>query len=107
MKSLLFRPLSLFSSFSLSLFTSWHRRRIGTEAKAKVVASILGGKFVQFLAALYCFASVDLEETVEFKKFNKFCPQIDETTFALASLSILLLCVMRLGIPSCFGDANK
>ena len=81
--------------------------RMGTEAKAKVIASILGGKFVQFLAALYCFASVDLEETVEFKKFNKFCPQIDETTFALASLSILLLCVMRLGIPSCFGDANK
>ena len=29
-----------------------HRRRIETEGKAKVVASVWGAKFVQFLAAL-------------------------------------------------------
>ena len=29
-----------------------HRRRMESEAKAKVVASILGAKFVQFLSAL-------------------------------------------------------
>ena len=30
----------------------WHRRRMETEAKAKVVASVWGTKFIQFLAAL-------------------------------------------------------
>ena len=29
-----------------------HRRRIKTEAKAKVVASVWGPEFIQFLAAL-------------------------------------------------------
>ena len=30
----------------------WHRRRIKTEEKAKVVASLWGAEFIQFLAAL-------------------------------------------------------
>ena len=36
------------------------------EAKAKVVASVWGHtSIIQFLAALTCFASVDLEDKVE------------------------------------------
>ena len=76
------------------------------EGKAKVVASIWGTEFVQFLA---CFASVDLEEKDEFNRFFQIdrgktdsaaknltnsVPQIDETTFAFASLTILLLWCM-------------
>ena len=40
------------------LYTFWnikrenHRRRIKTEEKAKVVISVWGAKFIQFLAAL-------------------------------------------------------
>ena len=30
----------------------WHRRRIKTEEKAKVVAAVWGTGFIQFLAAL-------------------------------------------------------
>ena len=33
-----------------------HRRRMETEGKAKVVASVWGAKFVQFLAALAVFS---------------------------------------------------
>ena len=33
-----------------------HRRRIETEGKAKVVASVWGAEFVKFLAALAIFA---------------------------------------------------
>ena len=46
------------------------------EAKAKVVASIWGAKFFQFLAALSCFgingrfAWAYLEETVKFDRFS-------------------------------------
>ena len=36
----------------LGLVLTSHKRRMGTEAKAKVVASIWGAKFVKFLAAL-------------------------------------------------------
>ena len=40
-----------------------------TEGKAKVVSSIWGAKFVQFLAArASCFAPVYLEETVTFNR---------------------------------------
>ena len=41
-----------------------------TEAKAKVVASVWGADFIQFLAvqSMY-FASVDLEELDEFNSF--------------------------------------
>ena len=43
-----------------------HRRRMEREAKAKVVASVWGHtSIIQFLAALTCFASVDLEDKVE------------------------------------------
>ena len=44
-----------------------------TEDKAKVVASVWGTTFVKFLAALSasCFASVYLEETVEFILFSQ------------------------------------
>ena len=42
--------------FSIILFTHTHRRRIKTEEKANVVASVWGGgrgeEFIQFLAAL-------------------------------------------------------
>ena len=41
------------------------RRRMEREAKANVVASVWGAEFSQFLASS-CFASVDLEEKVEF-----------------------------------------
>ena len=46
-----------------------HRRRIQTEAKAKVVVSVWGAEFIQFLAALAVFLSVDLEEKVEILLF--------------------------------------
>ena len=36
----------------LMLIHSRHRRKMETEGKAKVVASVWGAKFVQFLAAL-------------------------------------------------------
>ena len=39
------------SKGGLNFFGEWHRKSMGTEAKAKIVTSILGGKFVQFLAA--------------------------------------------------------
>ena len=78
------------------------------EDKAKVVASVWGAEFVQFLAALArsLFVSVDLEETVEssfsFKSTEAkqlsrqgikhiLAPQTDASNFALSSNSILLL----------------
>ena len=35
-----------------------HRRRVETEAKAKVVASVWGAKFIKFLAALAIFLGI-------------------------------------------------
>ena len=35
--------------------TPWHRRRIYIEAKTKVVASVWGAEFIQFLATLALF----------------------------------------------------
>ena len=92
------------------------RRRIETKGKAKVVVSVWGAEIVQFLAALAILPrsiskkrlnSAGLfEKTVEFNRFfqndrNKtasaarnltnFAPQTDATTFALPSVSILLL----------------
>ena len=70
------------------------RRRIGTEAKAKVVACIWEAEFVPFLAC--CFAVVYLKEKVEFILFfqiargktasaarnsTSFAPQTAATTF--------------------------
>ena len=45
-----------------------NRRRMETEAKAKVVVSVWGAKFIQVRAAS-CFASVNLKEKVEFILF--------------------------------------
>ena len=90
---------------------TWHVmdiKRMETEAKAKVVASVFC-----FWGTIYwipyrdrCFASVDLKEKDEFNFFvqidrgktanqelNTFCPQTEATTFAFASVSILLLCM--------------
>ena len=65
-----------------------HRRRMEREAKAKVVASVWGAKFVQFLAALAV-----LPLSIWKKRLNSnFAPQIDATIFAFASVPILLLC---------------
>ena len=78
----------------------YHTRRMEREAKAKFVASVWGADFVQF------FSTVGLEEMVEFilffhidwgktasvaRNWTKSAPQTDATTFAFASLSILLL----------------
>ena len=44
-----------FVAFCMQLFgimSSDHRRRLETEAKAKVVTNVCGAKFIQFLAAL-------------------------------------------------------
>ena len=40
----------------------FHRRRIYTEAKAKVVPSVWGAEFIQFLAALATVHQDDLSE---------------------------------------------
>ena len=48
------------------LLTVQYRRKMETEGKAKVVPSVWGTKFVQFLAALAVF--FDLKET----EFNRF-----------------------------------
>ena len=55
------------------------------EAKAKVVASIWGAEFIQFFALQAVFASVDLEEKVEFILFF-------ENDRGKIGVSILLLC---------------
>ena len=39
-------------SWQLTAKSVSHRRRMETEAKAKVVASVMGAKFIQFLATL-------------------------------------------------------
>ena len=64
-----------------------HRRRIELEDKAKVVASVWGTQFIQFLAALAI-----LPWSIE-KKTNwiNLAPQAAVTTFAFSSVSILLL----------------
>ena len=47
-----------------SSFNAGYRRRMEREAKAKVVASVWGAEFIQFLAALAVFALVNLDEKV-------------------------------------------
>ena len=70
---------------------------MGTEAKAKVVASVLGAKFDQFLAALSVLPRSiwknKTNSTVSSKstEAKQLARQIDATTFALASVPILLL----------------
>ena len=47
------RRRGMLSLLSLIYIFGWeHRKRIKTEAKAKVVASVWGKEFIQFLAAL-------------------------------------------------------
>ena len=79
-----------------------------TEAKAKVVASVWGATFFQFLAALAVLPQliwkIRMNSTVSHKptkakqlarKGNEqnLPPQTEATTFAFASPSILLLCL--------------
>ena len=80
-----------------------HKRRMETEGRAQVLASAWWAEFIQFLAALAAcfFASVDLEEKVEFILFFQIdrgkiarnwinsAHKTDTTTFAFASVSIL------------------
>ena len=84
----------------------YHRRRMETEAKAKVVASVWGADFVLIpCRASYC-ASADLEEKYEFNRFfqtdrgktasavrnwTKSVPKQTRRPLPFASLSILLL----------------
>ena len=96
---------------------SGHRRRINTEEKAKVVAALWGAEFVQFLSALAVFTVKRFEEYDELqqddlkKRMNSSdssksslykingaarnlihsVPQTQVTTFAFASVFILLL----------------
>ena len=64
-----------------------HRRRIELEDKAKVVASVWGTQFIQFLAALAI-----LPWSIEKKRnWINLAPQAAVTTFAFSSVSILLL----------------
>ena len=105
--------LLLFSTLSVKWVD--HRRRMETEFKAKVVASVWGAKFVKFLAALAVVSRFErnvrikpflpnrLDELNRFfqldrgktasaaKNWTNVVPQTDATTFALPSVSILLL----------------
>ena len=64
-----------------------HRRRIELEDKAKVVASVWGTQFIQFLAALAI-----LPWSIEKKRnWINLAPQAAVTTFVFSSVSILLL----------------
>ena len=54
--------MSCYCKLTAKAWHAWHRRWIKTEEKAKVVASVWGAEFIQFLAALSCFAPVDLEK---------------------------------------------
>ena len=63
-----------------------HRRRMEREAKAKVVASVWGAKFVQFLAALAVLPRSIWKNKGCGKELNNFAPQTDATTFALFSI---------------------
>ena len=54
-------PLPTLNIYSLALSYP-HRRRIKTEAKAKVITSIWGTEFIQFLAALAILHQDDLKK---------------------------------------------
>ena len=58
---------------STQTFLYTHRRRMEREAKAKVVASVWGADFVQFLAALAVLPRSFLEEMDEFKHVFQTC----------------------------------
>ena len=70
----------------LGLLIWTHRRRKEREAKAKVVASVWGADFFQFLAALAVLPRSIWKD----RMLNKICHQM-ATNLAFASVSILLL----------------
>ena len=93
--------------------SSFHRRRMETEAKAKVVSSVWGADFIQFLAALTIFPrsiwknrristfsskSTERKTASAARNCINSAPQTETTTFAFASVCILLLwlyvCIM-------------
>ena len=71
---------------------------MGTEANAKVVASVWGAKICSISCRASCSASVYLEETVEFDRFF----QIDRATWRFFYIGhnypyfILLLSILTL-----------
>ena len=82
---------------------------MATKAKAKVVASFRGAAFIQFLANLATLHrsiwknrmdSIVSSKSTEAKQlarnWTKSAPQTDVTTFAFASLSILLLYLLHM-----------
>ena len=74
----------------------FHRRRIKTEEKAKVVAAVWGTELIKFLAALAFFHQDDLKKgTNSFKKaigkeLFQFCPQAATTTCAVSSIYLFI-----------------
>ena len=54
-----FKSTFHFCTYSATLLYVHHRRRIKTEEKAKVVASVLGEEFIQLLAALAVLHCMD------------------------------------------------
>ena len=94
-----------------------HRRRMGTEAKAKVVASVWRADFVQFLAAFAVLPQSIWKNRLNSSYFSKSTetkllarqgieqnlhPQTDAMTFAFASVYILLLCLQGIKIRVLF-----
>ena len=65
-------------------FQGTHRRRMETEAKAKVVASVWGAKLVQFHAALAVLPRLTCKKTLENVEFILFY-QIDRGKTASAA----------------------
>ena len=63
-------PFALFGEQLSVMAEMSHRKRMEKEAKALLVASVWGAKFVQFLTALAVLPrSISVEETVEFILF--------------------------------------
>ena len=90
-----------------------HRRRMETEAKAKVVASVWRAEFIQFIAALAVLPrSIWKKGWIHHILPNEprqnsysiarkiLLPETDATTFGFASLSILLLMLLSLSNPN-------
>ena len=48
---------------------NYHRRRIETEGKAKVIASVWGDRIFSIPCRASCFVSVNLKQTVELNRF--------------------------------------
>ena len=61
----------LSNSLSILHTSTYHRRRIDTEGKAKVVAPVWGGRICSIPCRASCFVLVVLKETVELNRFFK------------------------------------